>query len=169
MKSHYKMFEQAARLVVQHQQGSVSLLQRRLKLGFSRAACIMDELEQCGIVGPPDGSKPREVFIQDEAALELKLNDLAQDYRSSAKSYRETNDYNSAAKDFTLKERSISNALKVLELVKGATQEQIQAAYREQMKKYHPDKVSHLGNEFQILAEKKTKLINRAYEILKKV
>jgi S-DNA-T family DNA segregation ATPase FtsK/SpoIIIE len=73
-----KMFEDAARMVVRHQQGSVSLLQRRLKLGFSRAARIMDELEQCGIVGPPDGSKPREVFIQDEAALELKLNDLSQ-------------------------------------------------------------------------------------------
>ncbi len=71
-----KMFEEAARLVVRHQQGSVSLLQRRLKLGFGRAARIMDQLEQAGIVGPPDGSKPREVLVDSEESLELLLNNL---------------------------------------------------------------------------------------------
>jgi len=49
--------------VVQHQQGSSSLLQRRLKVGYSRAARLIDELEQDGIVGPQDGSKAREVLI----------------------------------------------------------------------------------------------------------
>ncbi len=71
-----KMFEEAARLVVRHQQGSVSLLQRRLKLGFGRAARIMDQLEQAGIVGPPDGSKPREVLVDSEESLDLLLNNL---------------------------------------------------------------------------------------------
>ncbi len=71
-----KMFEEAARLVVRHQQGSVSLLQRRLKLGFGRAARIMDQLEQAGIVGAPDGSKPREVLVESEESLELILNNL---------------------------------------------------------------------------------------------
>jgi DNA segregation ATPase FtsK/SpoIIIE-like protein len=71
-----KMFEEAARLVVRHQQGSVSLLQRRLKLGFGRAARIMDQLEQAGIVGAPDGSKPREVLVESEESLDLILNNL---------------------------------------------------------------------------------------------
>ncbi|MCS6989642.1 MAG: DNA translocase FtsK 4TM domain-containing protein [Chloroherpetonaceae bacterium] len=71
-----KMFEEAARLVVRHQQGSVSLLQRRLKLGFGRAARIMDQLEQAGIVGKPDGSKPREVLVESEDALEALLRNL---------------------------------------------------------------------------------------------
>lgn len=71
-----KMFEEAARLVVRHQQGSVSLLQRRLKLGFGRAARIMDQLEQAGIVGKPDGSKPREVLVESEESLELLLKNL---------------------------------------------------------------------------------------------
>ena len=67
-------FEDAARLIVRHQQGSVSLLQRRLKVGYSRAARLVDELEAAGVVGPFDGSKAREVLIQSEADLETILN-----------------------------------------------------------------------------------------------
>jgi S-DNA-T family DNA segregation ATPase FtsK/SpoIIIE len=70
------MFEEAARLIVMHQQASVSLLQRRLRLGFSRAARIMDQLEYSGIVSAADGSKPREVLIQNEDSLELLLRNL---------------------------------------------------------------------------------------------
>ena len=70
------MFEDAAHLVVMHQQGSVSLLQRRLKLGFSRAARIMDQLELSGIVGPADGSKAREVLVDSHDALDLLLRNL---------------------------------------------------------------------------------------------
>lgn len=64
------LFEEAARLVVRHQQGSVSLVQRRLKVGYSRAARLIDELEAAGIVGPFDGSKAREVLVESEADLE---------------------------------------------------------------------------------------------------
>jgi S-DNA-T family DNA segregation ATPase FtsK/SpoIIIE len=70
------MFEDAARVVVRHQQGSVSLLQRRLKLGYSRAARIVDQMEQAGIVGPSEGSKAREVIIENEEQLETVLRNL---------------------------------------------------------------------------------------------
>jgi S-DNA-T family DNA segregation ATPase FtsK/SpoIIIE len=70
------MFEDAARIIVRHQQGSVSLLQRRLKLGYSRAARIVDQLEEAGIVGPNDGSKARTVLIENEEQLETILRSL---------------------------------------------------------------------------------------------
>jgi S-DNA-T family DNA segregation ATPase FtsK/SpoIIIE len=57
------LFRRAAEVVIQHQQGSTSLLQRRLKIGYGRAARIVDQLEQAGIVGPSEGSKPRDVLI----------------------------------------------------------------------------------------------------------
>ncbi len=68
-----ELFEEAARLIVRHQQGSVSLLQRRLKVGYSRAARLVDELESAGIVGAYDGSKAREVLVESEAELEAIL------------------------------------------------------------------------------------------------
>lgn len=68
-----ELFDEAARLVVRHQQGSVSLIQRRLKVGYSRAARIVDELEMAGIVGPFDGSKARAVLLESEAELEAYL------------------------------------------------------------------------------------------------
>ncbi|MBT8378355.1 MAG: DNA translocase FtsK [Ignavibacteria bacterium] len=67
------MFEEAARVIVRHQQGSVSLLQRKLKLGYSRAARIVDQLEDAGIVGPNDGSKARQVLIENDEQLESVL------------------------------------------------------------------------------------------------
>lgn len=70
------MFEDAARLIVQNQHGSTSLIQRRLKLGYNRAGRIMDQLEAMGIVGPNEGSKPREVLVYDEMELERYLDDL---------------------------------------------------------------------------------------------
>jgi S-DNA-T family DNA segregation ATPase FtsK/SpoIIIE len=68
-----RMFEDAAKLIVRHQQGSTSLIQRRLKLGYNRAGRIMDQMERAGIVGPTNGSKPREVLIHTEADLEQFL------------------------------------------------------------------------------------------------
>jgi DNA segregation ATPase FtsK/SpoIIIE, S-DNA-T family len=69
------LFEDAARIVVQHQQGSTSLLQRRLKLGYNRAGRIIDQLEKAGVVGPFEGSKARIVKFSDEYALEQFLTD----------------------------------------------------------------------------------------------
>jgi DNA segregation ATPase FtsK/SpoIIIE, S-DNA-T family len=67
------LFEDAARIFIQLQQASVSTLQRRLKVGYARAARIVDELESAGIVGPPDGSKGRAVLLQSESELEAYL------------------------------------------------------------------------------------------------
>lgn len=70
------LFDEAARLIVLHQQGSTSLIQRKLKLGYNRAGRIVDQLEAAGIVGSFEGSKAREVLIQDDASLERLLNSL---------------------------------------------------------------------------------------------
>jgi DNA segregation ATPase FtsK/SpoIIIE, S-DNA-T family len=71
-----ELFEDAARVIVQNQQGSTSLLQRKLKLGYNRAGRIIDQLEAAGIVGPFEGSKAREVRVANEVALEQYLKDL---------------------------------------------------------------------------------------------
>lgn len=71
-----QFFEEAARLIVMHQQGSTSLIQRKLKLGYNRAGRIIDQLEAAGIVGPFEGSKAREVLIPDEYSLEQFLGTL---------------------------------------------------------------------------------------------
>ncbi|EAZ82365.2 FtsK/SpoIIIE family DNA translocase [Algoriphagus machipongonensis] len=70
------LFDDAAKLIVMHQQGSTSLIQRKLKLGYNRAGRIIDQLEAAGIVGAFEGSKAREVLVQDEASLERLLNSL---------------------------------------------------------------------------------------------
>ncbi len=70
------LFEEAARCIVLHQQGSTSLLQRRLKLGYNRAGRLIDQLEHAGIVGPFEGSKARDVLIPDEHSLEQLLNNF---------------------------------------------------------------------------------------------
>ena len=69
------LFEEAARTIVQTQQGSTSLLQRRLKLGYNRAGRLMDQLERAGIVGPNEGSKAREVLYPDLGMLEQYLSE----------------------------------------------------------------------------------------------
>ncbi|MCF8228307.1 MAG: DNA translocase FtsK [Bacteroidales bacterium] len=71
-----ELFEEAAKIIVQTQQGSTSLLQRKLKLGYNRAGRIIDQLEAAGIVGPFEGSKAREVKVANEFALEQFLKDL---------------------------------------------------------------------------------------------
>jgi DNA segregation ATPase FtsK/SpoIIIE, S-DNA-T family len=70
------LFEDAAKLIVAHQQGSTSLIQRKLKLGYNRAGRLIDQLEAAGIVGPFEGSKAREVLIKDELSLEQLLTTL---------------------------------------------------------------------------------------------
>jgi len=64
------MFEEAARLIVIHQQGSTSLIQRKFSIGYNRAGRIVDQLETVGIIGPSEGSKARQVLVEDESQLE---------------------------------------------------------------------------------------------------
>ena len=70
------MFEEAAIVIVQHQSGSTSLIQRKLKLGYNRAGRIIDQLEVAGIVGPFEGSKARKVLIKNETELNILLEKL---------------------------------------------------------------------------------------------
>lgn len=72
MNDRDELFLEAARLVIRHQQGSASLLQRRLRVGYARAGRIIDELEEAGIVGPYDGSKAREVLVDESFIEELE-------------------------------------------------------------------------------------------------
>lgn len=70
------LFEEAARLVIYHQQGSTSLIQRKFSIGYNRAGRIMDQLERAGIVGPANGSKARGVLCMDENDLEMRMSNL---------------------------------------------------------------------------------------------
>ena len=70
------LFEDAARILVTHQQGSASLLQRKMKIGYNRAGRIIDQMEVAGIIGPFKGSKAREVLVSDLGSLELFLADI---------------------------------------------------------------------------------------------
>ena len=70
------LFEEAANLLIYHQQGSTSLIQRKFSIGYNRAGRIMDQLERAGIVGPANGSKPREVLCMDANDLEMRMNGM---------------------------------------------------------------------------------------------
>jgi len=71
-----ELFEEAAKIIVMNQQGSTSLIQRKLSIGYNRAGRIVDQLEAAGIIGPSKGSKARDVYIMDEYSLENILNSL---------------------------------------------------------------------------------------------
>ncbi|MGB0882236.1 MAG: DNA translocase FtsK, partial [Vicingaceae bacterium] len=72
------LFDDAARMLVQHQQGSASLLQRKMKIGYNRAGRLIDQMEEAGIIGPSEGSKARQVLIADLETLERLLESLPQ-------------------------------------------------------------------------------------------
>jgi S-DNA-T family DNA segregation ATPase FtsK/SpoIIIE len=70
------MFDEAALMVVQHQSGSTSLIQRKLRLGYNRSGRIIDQLEAAGIVGPFEGSKARKVLVRDEIELDELIKNM---------------------------------------------------------------------------------------------
>ena len=74
------LFEEAAKLIVMHQQGSTSLIQRKMNLGYNRAGRIMDQLEVAGIVGPFEGSKARQVLVSDLSELDARLSNIKDIY-----------------------------------------------------------------------------------------
>ena len=76
LKNRDDLFDEAAKLVVLNQTGSTSAIQRKFSIGYNRAGRIMDQLEAAGIVGPSEGSKARQVLLQDEYSLEQLLNNL---------------------------------------------------------------------------------------------
>ena len=76
LKGHRGSVPLCPRLIVQSQEGSTSLIQRKFAIGYNRAGRLMDQLEKAGIVGAVHGSKPREVLIMDETSLENLLSEL---------------------------------------------------------------------------------------------
>lgn len=86
LRGRDELFTEAARIIVSNQQGSTSLLQRRLKLGYNRVGRIIDQLERTGIIGPFQGSKARDVLIQDQIILELFLKSEFETYSDFKKS-----------------------------------------------------------------------------------
>ncbi|MCY1723093.1 DNA translocase FtsK 4TM domain-containing protein [Prolixibacteraceae bacterium Z1-6] len=76
LRNRDELFDDAARIVVLNQMGSTSMIQRKFSIGYNRAGRLMDQLEAAGIVGPSEGSKARQVLIQDEYTLEQLLNSL---------------------------------------------------------------------------------------------
>jgi S-DNA-T family DNA segregation ATPase FtsK/SpoIIIE len=78
LKNRDELFDEAARIIVMNQQGSTSAIQRKFSIGYNRAGRIMDQLEAAGIVGQNEGSKARQVLLQDEYALEQLLKGLNQ-------------------------------------------------------------------------------------------
>ncbi|NVO10611.1 MAG: DNA translocase FtsK 4TM domain-containing protein [Bacteroidales bacterium] len=76
LKKRDDLFDEAAKLIVQYQQGSTSLIQRKFSIGYNRAGRIIDQLEAAGVVGPFEGSKARQVLITDEISLEQIINNL---------------------------------------------------------------------------------------------
>ncbi len=76
LRNRDELFDDAARIVVMNQMGSTSMIQRKFSIGYNRAGRLMDQLEAAGIVGPSEGSKARQVLINDEYSLEQLLNTL---------------------------------------------------------------------------------------------
>ncbi|KJF43863.1 FtsK/SpoIIIE family DNA translocase [Draconibacterium sediminis] len=76
LRNRDELFDDAARVVVMNQMGSTSMIQRKFSIGYNRAGRLMDQLEAAGIVGPSEGSKARQVLLQDEYSLEQLLNSL---------------------------------------------------------------------------------------------
>lgn len=93
------IFNEAARIVVMRQNGSTPLIQRKLKIGYNRAARIMDQLEAAGIVEPFEGTKNREVLILDEYSLEELLGTLEHEKKCSLTEHKS---YNSSSKNVNL-------------------------------------------------------------------
>ena len=76
LRNRDELFDDAARVVVMNQMGSTSMIQRKFSIGYNRAGRLMDQLEAAGVVGPSEGSKARQVLLQDEYSLEQLLNSL---------------------------------------------------------------------------------------------
>ena len=80
LRKRDELFDDTARLMVISGQASASLIQRKMNLGYNRASKLIDQLEKAGIVGPSDGSKPRQVLVPDLISLDDKLEEIKKEY-----------------------------------------------------------------------------------------
>jgi len=149
-----ELFEQALRICVEMKRASTSVLQRRLRIGYGRAAAILNAMEREGFIGPADGARPRQILGR---AYELVAQWEAEE-RSGARAHTKQEPSSSKAK----------SPYEVLGISPGASAEEITAAYRKLAQMYHPDKVANLAPEYKEIAERRMKEINEAYERLRK-
>ncbi len=144
-----ELFEEAARIIVQNQHGSTSLLQRKLKLGYNRAGRIIDQLEYAGIVGHFEGSKAREVKIATEFALEQFLKDLPfhenQEDKNISKFYQENEE-----------EIELRAAKYELEEMERKEKDEIKQKllYEERKKRIHKEALQELIEEGEIFNQR---------------
>ena len=83
-----ELFDQAVRVIIESNQASVSILQRRMRLGYTRAARLIDSMEQEGIVGPYQGSRPRKILLDREAELKKYAQEMGSDASRSRGRWR---------------------------------------------------------------------------------
>jgi len=183
LKNRDEMFDDAARLVVSNQVGSTSMIQHKFSIGYNRAGRMMDQLEAAGIVGPSEGSKARQVLIQDEYTLELLLNAL-NDGKSNFSSFKTNFGYGQEFIEYFYKENWMEIELKKDECKKKELDEEERLAKdeikrrmleKEKKKKLHKEAYNelieagelfneHLGNDWkreQISQEVMDKVWNR--------
>lgn len=149
-----ELFNQALRVCVEIKRASTSVLQRRLNIGYGRAAAILDAMEREGFVGQANGASPRPVLGK---AFETVA---AWDRGSNAGAGRGQESRSTSAGS------SADSPHKVLGVEPGASREEIVRAYKRLAQQYHPDKVTHLAPEFRELAERKMREINAAFKSL---
>ncbi len=147
-----ELFEEALKICVEMKRASTSVIQRRLGIGYGRAAAILDMMEREGFIGQADGARPRPVLSR---AYQF-VND------SPNTKQEHSNDYGQTAPTTY----SHLDSYKILGVEVGASREAITSAYRKMAQMYHPDKVASLAPEFKELAERKMKEINAAYTAL---
>lgn len=165
-----EVYEEAVKLILESRQASVSVLQRRLGLGYTRAARLLDMMEDEGIIGPYQGSKPRDLLLTLEEynthGASPKHSDDA--FSSKHKKKKKTDHYKSNQKYYSSKKTHTESHYEILGIAENATIEEIKKAYRNKMLEYHPDRTGGLGEKLKTLATEEAKKINCAFEEIMK-
>jgi len=165
-----EVYEEAVKLVLESGEASVSMLQRRLGLGYTRAARLIDMMEDEGIVGPYKGSKPRDLLMSLEEytaqGASPKHNDDA--FSANSKKKKKTDYYKSDQSAHSPKGTHTESYYEILGIPESASIEEIKKAYRNKMLEYHPDRTGGLGEKIKTVATEEAKKINRAFEEIMK-
>ena len=165
-----EVYEEAVKLIFESYEASVTVLQRRLGLGYTRAARLIDMMEDEGIVGPYQGSKPRDILMSLEEynthGASPKHNDDA--FSSKHKKKKKTDSYKSYKSSYSSNGTHAESHYEILGISENASIEEIKKAYRKKIMEYHPDKTGGLGEKLKNMATEEAKKINCAFaEIMK--
>lgn len=157
-----ELFEQAVEVILKRKSATTSIIQKYLKLGYTKAARIMDQLEEMGMIGPSCGADPRVILITKDLWLLDRNNWLAGKYAPPKQ------EATSEQSDCTSEPDKQESEYDLLGVSTQSSIEDVKKAYYQKMKEYHPDKTSGLGEKLKNLALEESKKINRAYEAIKK-